>query len=382
MSQTSLKYKTSAKSWYQLRNNTVSKSFDFSLYKHKGSTIPNDYFKKYFKETGPITIYFEGKVFKPKGISKINYSMSNRDTWQISFTGGFHAYLVKKYPLLENTLQGVDRAYPQLTFKKKGPREYISELVLKHSLDFRERSHDKKVIENFKQWFKNTTFRKSGEPRKDSTLKKYISVLNGEISKYLIKYNFIQLTIFEIYNLDYLKKLKKIYFEDKKNKEKDKKHKGYYSAPFSVLIKYHESDISSEHIKAQYPPTSDKDKLDKNVKELLNKGISGKPKGNKKPKKKKQTSMVIERDPKVVAWTLWHADGICEGCNKNAPFLKIKDNNPYLEVHHVDPLKESLNDSIENTVALCPNCHRKAHSSKERLEFRKSLAKVAAKHSN
>lgn len=38
-----------------------------------------------------------------------------------------------------------------------------------------------------------------------------------------------------------------------------------------------------------------------------------------------------------------------------------KDNNPYLESHHIIWLSKGGDDSIENTVALCPNCHRKMH---------------------
>ncbi|HDR7378766.1 TPA: HNH endonuclease [Bacillus toyonensis] len=38
-----------------------------------------------------------------------------------------------------------------------------------------------------------------------------------------------------------------------------------------------------------------------------------------------------------------------------------KDGTPYLEVHHVVPLATGGEDSVENAVALCQNCHRKAH---------------------
>ena len=38
-----------------------------------------------------------------------------------------------------------------------------------------------------------------------------------------------------------------------------------------------------------------------------------------------------------------------------------KNGEPYLETHHIVWLSEGGEDSIENTVALCPNCHRKMH---------------------
>jgi len=34
---------------------------------------------------------------------------------------------------------------------------------------------------------------------------------------------------------------------------------------------------------------------------------------------------------------------------------------PYLETHHVVWLSKGGSDAVDNTVALCPNCHRKMH---------------------
>ena len=51
------------------------------------------------------------------------------------------------------------------------------------------------------------------------------------------------------------------------------------------------------------------------------------------------------------------ANGICQLCLLPAPFTK----KPYLEVHHIVWLAKEGHDSLENTVALCPNCHRKMH---------------------
>ncbi len=44
---------------------------------------------------------------------------------------------------------------------------------------------------------------------------------------------------------------------------------------------------------------------------------------------------------------------------------------PYLEEHHVIPLNEGGDDSINNAVALCPNCHRKIHSLKDKKDINK-----------
>jgi 5-methylcytosine-specific restriction protein A len=58
---------------------------------------------------------------------------------------------------------------------------------------------------------------------------------------------------------------------------------------------------------------------------------------------------------------LRRAQGKCEYCLKDAPFIKVADKEPYLEVHHIQHLSEGGKDIIENAIALCPNCHKNAH---------------------
>ncbi len=72
-------------------------------------------------------------------------------------------------------------------------------------------------------------------------------------------------------------------------------------------------------------------------------------------------TIVFERNADVVAEVLLRADGICEWCHQPAPFIRRSDGTPYLEVHHRIPLAEGGEDTVENAVALCPNCHRQAH---------------------
>ena len=82
---------------------------------------------------------------------------------------------------------------------------------------------------------------------------------------------------------------------------------------------------------------------------------------SKKPKKSNVTSTVYIRNPDVVAEVLKRANGVCERCHKNAPFIRKSDNTPYLEVHHKIQLAHGGDDTVENAEALCPNCHREAH---------------------
>tara|TARA_A100001011_G_scaffold395630_1_gene491209 strand:- start:618 stop:1775 length:1158 start_codon:yes stop_codon:yes gene_type:complete len=96
--------------------------------------------------------------------------------------------------------------------------------------------------------------------------------------------------------------------------------------------------------------------------------------GNKSPLKIKQTrnQYSYERDPLVVFWVLNNSKGICECCDKKAPFIDKK-GKPFLEVHHVKYLASGGSDLITNTVALCPNCHRKIHYSSEEESLRNFL---------
>jgi hypothetical protein len=73
-----------------------------------------------------------------------------------------------------------------------------------------------------------------------------------------------------------------------------------------------------------------------------------------------QTSAFV-RNPDVVAEVLLRASGYCEICHGIAPFKKVSNGQPYLEVHHTVSLASGGEDVVENAVAACPNCHRQAH---------------------
>lgn len=84
-------------------------------------------------------------------------------------------------------------------------------------------------------------------------------------------------------------------------------------------------------------------------------------KAPKKPKTCIREVVVQERNPDVVAETLARANGVCQSCKKPAPFRKRSNGDPYLEVHHIKQLAHGGDDSVENAIAVCPNCHRKYH---------------------
>ncbi len=77
----------------------------------------------------------------------------------------------------------------------------------------------------------------------------------------------------------------------------------------------------------------------------------------------------VERDQVVSKYTKNRANGKCDLCEQTAPF-ETKDG-PYLECHHVITIADGGPDVIYNTVALCPNCHRKIHSLKDPKDLKK-----------
>ena len=62
-----------------------------------------------------------------------------------------------------------------------------------------------------------------------------------------------------------------------------------------------------------------------------------------------------------MAEVLVRARGVCDACKKSAPFVRRSDGTPYLEVHHKTLLADGGEDTVDNAMALCPNCHRQEH---------------------
>ena len=79
------------------------------------------------------------------------------------------------------------------------------------------------------------------------------------------------------------------------------------------------------------------------------------------PKRINITASKFNRNPYVAEYAKRVASGICQDCNQPAPFVSRLTNEPFLETHHIIPLAQGGTDTIENTIAICPNCHRKRH---------------------
>ena len=79
------------------------------------------------------------------------------------------------------------------------------------------------------------------------------------------------------------------------------------------------------------------------------------------PERVQIVSIGFRRNADVIVVVLNRANGVCERCRRNAPFVRRSDGTPFLEVHHRTPLADGGKDTVENAMALCPNCHREVH---------------------
>lgn len=88
-------------------------------------------------------------------------------------------------------------------------------------------------------------------------------------------------------------------------------------------------------------------------------------KAPKFPEKIEARTTLYKRNPDVIVYVKDRAKGICENCKKDAPFIRLSDSTPYLEIHHKIPLSMGGEDTVQNSLALCPNCHREMHYGKQ-----------------
>ena len=121
-----------------------------------------------------------------------------------------------------------------------------------------------------------------------------------------------------------------------------------------------------------FDPTFDRETLEERADDLLSIDDREPAQGNPNPGQRTVETTQHERDPGVRADVLDRANGKCELCNKDAPFLKAN-GKPFLEVHHAIPLGEGGPDTVENAFALCPNCHREAHYGENKDSIRQML---------
>jgi hypothetical protein len=144
---------------------------------------------------------------------------------------------------------------------------------------------------------------------------------------------------------------------------------GVGSKCFKILVDYGFQIVPKP---TEFRPTADDAALDRMTHEALSAPSLPKPSGQRSPGKASRTSTVFERDPLVRAFVLRRSSGKCECCGKDAPFLD-QHGDPFLEVHHITPLASGGEDMVENTAAICPNCHRECHLGQHAAAIRQRL---------
>ena len=91
------------------------------------------------------------------------------------------------------------------------------------------------------------------------------------------------------------------------------------------------------------------------------------------PKEKREVAYY--RSQALKMYVVARSKGRCEGCGEKAPF-KTK-SGPFLECHHLHRLADGGPDHPKNVVALCPNCHRRAHFALDSESYNSQLKTVA-----
>lgn len=89
------------------------------------------------------------------------------------------------------------------------------------------------------------------------------------------------------------------------------------------------------------------------------------------------TAEGMPRSRIVREYALRVADGTCQACGEDAPFVG-NDGEPFLEVHHLHRVSDGGVDDPENVVAVCPNCHREIHHGRDGNKINRALVEEAA----
>jgi len=82
---------------------------------------------------------------------------------------------------------------------------------------------------------------------------------------------------------------------------------------------------------------------------------------------------IRRRSEAIRKYVFARANGTCEGCEREAPFI-TENGRPYLEAHHIRRLADNGPDHPRWVIALCPTCHRKVHHGQEGDAYNEQLA--------
>ena len=178
---------------------------------------------------------------------------------------------------------------------------------------------------------------------KRSTVQHYFVALNS-VSKRLRDKGYVENDIYEISDLDDLKQAQEFLSSDPEFCEQDKRGNRMYSSGLNNYCQFAAGEISRDLIEqitkfdVPLPP---------------------------------EPTIVVQRETRKRSnilrnQTLTFADWRCEVNPDHESFVAESNRKPFMEGHHLIPLKlqsqfESRLDVYANLVCLCPLCHRKIH---------------------
>ena len=182
----------------------------------------------------------------------------------------------------------------------------------------------------------------------ESTVKHYEGALKY-ISRYMIQRHKLQKTIYEIQDIEKLETIREFLYNDPDFVETDRRNHQMYSAGFNNYFNFANgigfSNICQEIFKMDMEVPA--------------------------PMQQNKRSEIWKRSSIIKIQTIEAAGYKCEINSEHTTFTAKSTGHPYMEGHHVIPLKfqnkfsKNL-DIYANVVCLCPVCHRLLHYGVER----------------
>jgi 5-methylcytosine-specific restriction enzyme A len=126
---------------------------------------------------------------------------------------------------------------------------------------------------------------------------------------------------------------------------------------FPVQLKNTNTAIDSLIINKDYESKEKKS----NKESILDLIMNAKATGREKVGYRFTRTKSYNRSMSIVSLAKRLANGVCQLCDQTAPFYDKAKKEPYLETHHIIHLAKGGMDTMNNTIALCPNCHKKMH---------------------
>lgn len=90
------------------------------------------------------------------------------------------------------------------------------------------------------------------------------------------------------------------------------------------------------------------------------------------------TRNFYERSEAVKDYVLSRAAGICEACEKSAPFRR-RNGTPYLEPHHIRRVSDGGPDDPRYVAGICPTCHRRIHHGEDGADWNRRVGDRVSK---